>query len=214
MRLKPGQTGGLTVAVTLDACPGAFDARLAGALVEMGVPATIFVTGAWMRMNPRGLAFLLEYPAIFALENHGEHHIPPVLGRQRIFGIESAGDLADVRREVEAGAASIRAATGRDPRWYRAATGFYSPAALAEIRRLGVFIGGYSLNGDLGASLPAAAVAARIGEAGDGDVIVSHVNQPRRSSGRGVAAGLRRLKARGARFLRLDQLTDADVAYA
>jgi hypothetical protein len=57
-------------------------------------------------------------------------------------------------------------------------------------------------------------VAARIGEAGDGDVIVSHVNQPRRSSGRGVAAGLRRLKARGARFLRLDQLTDADVAYA
>jgi peptidoglycan/xylan/chitin deacetylase (PgdA/CDA1 family) len=121
MRLKPGQTGGLTVAVTLDACPGAFDARLAGALVEMGVPATIFVTGAWMRMNPRGLAFLLEYPAIFALENHGEHHIPPVLGRQRIFGIESAGDLAD---------APPRASTAPQP-WRRSGAWASSSAATA-----------------------------------------------------------------------------------
>ncbi len=78
---------------------------------------------------------------------------------------------------------------------------------------MGVFIGGYSLNGDLGASLPANAVAARIGEAADGDVIVAHVNQPRRSSGRGVAAGVGRLKARGARFARLVDLTGADMVY-
>ena len=211
MRLAGPPPDRLVVALTLDACPGDFDERIATALVEVGIPATIFATGLWLRRNPAGLAFLLAHRDLFGIENHGELHIPPVLGRGKIYGIPVAGDLATVQREVIQGAASIGAATGTAPRWYRAATGHYSPAAIPEIQQLGFGIAGYSLNADAGASLPARSVAHRIAGATNGEVIVAHINQPYRPSGEGVIAGLTELQRRGASFLRLDRLTPADL---
>jgi peptidoglycan/xylan/chitin deacetylase (PgdA/CDA1 family) len=213
MRLADPAPDRLVVAVTLDACPGDFDARIATALVESGIPATIFATDLWLRRNPAGLALLLAHRDLFGIENHGELHVPPVLGRGTIYGIPVAGDLATVRREVTAGAVAIDAVTGVAPRWYRAATGYYSPAAMPEIERLGFGIAGYSLNADAGASLPARSVAARIARASSGEVIVAHVNQPYRPSGLGVIAGVRELQRRGASFVRLDRLAATDVAY-
>lgn len=214
MRLADPTSDRLVVALTLDACPGDFDARIATALVESGIPATIFATGLWLRRNPAGLAFLLAHRDLFGIENHGELHIPPVLGQGKIYGIPVAGDLATVRREVAQGAASISATTGSAPRWYRAATGHYSPAAMLEIQQLGFAIAGYSLNADAGASLPARSVARRIAKATNGEVIVAHINQPYRPSGEGVVAGVRELQGRCASFLRLDQLSPADLGYA
>ena len=214
MRLPDAWSGRLTVALTLDACPGAFDERIATALVESGIKATVFVTGLWLRENPVGLAFLLAHRDLFAVENHGELHIPPVLGHRRIYGIRTAGDLATVRREVTEGAASIHAAAGTAPRWYRGATGYYSRSAMPAIQQLGFGIAGYSLNADMGASVPAHSVAERIANATSGDVIVAHINQPHRSSGAGVAAGVGKLQRRGARFLRLDQLSASELVHA
>lgn len=213
MRLANPPADRLTVVLTLDACPGAFDERIAAALVENAIPATIFASAPWLRRNPTGLAFLLAHRDLFDIENHGERHIAPVLGQGSIFGIPVAGDLAAVRREVTEGAAAVTAATGVAPRWYRAATGFYSPSAIPAIQQLGFAIAGYSLNADIGASLPAKSVAGRIAGATNGEVIVAHINQPQRPSGAGVVAGILELRRRGASFLRLDQLTAANVAY-
>ncbi len=213
MRLKARSAGAPTVALTLDACPGGFDLRIANMLVKTATPATIFVTGSWIRRHPEGVAFLKAHPDLFALENHGDRHVPPVLGSRQIFGIQSAGTLAAIEHEVRTGAADVRALTGADPVWYRAATGFYSPAAREAIEGWGFAIGAYSLNADQGASLPAHTVAGRITAAADGDVIVAHVNQPTRSSGQGVADGIEALVRRGVRFVRLDHLTRADVTY-
>ncbi len=213
MKLKARSSTGETVALTLDACPGGFDARIASALVEMAVPATIFATGAWIRRHPEGVAFLRAHPDLFAIENHGDRHVPPVLGDRRIFGIQAAGDLATIKREVVDGATDVERLSGAPPKWYRAATGFYSPPALEAIEGWGFDIAGYSLNADVGASLPAGRVASRIAAAADGDVIVAHINQPTRSSGAGVAEGARALHERGVRFVRLDHLGRADVLY-
>lgn len=214
MRLADPPPDRLAVALTLDACPGDFDERIATALVESGIPATIFVTDLWLIRNPAGLAFLLAHRDLFGIENHGELHVPPILGHGRIYGIPVAGDLVTVRREVTLGAAAINIATGAAPRWYRAAAGYYSPSAMPAIQQLGFGIAGYSLNADAGASLPARSVAARIARATNGEIIVAHVNQPYRPSGPGVVAGVRELKRRGVSFRRLDQLTAADIAYA
>ncbi len=214
MRLADPPPDRLVVALTLDACPGEFDERIATALVESRIAATIFVTDLWLRRNPAGLAFLLAHRDLFGIENHGERHIPPVLGQRRIYGIPVAGDLATIQREVTLGAASINTATGASPFWFRGATGYYSPSALPEIRRLGFGIAGYSLNADAGASLPASSVAARIAKATSGEVIVAHINQPHRPSGPGVVAGVRELQRRGASFRRLDQIGTAQVDYA
>ena len=214
MRLGTPPNGRIAVALTLDACPGGFDERLATALVESRIPATIFVTDLWMRRNTAGLAFFLQHSDLFCLQNHGALHIPPILGQGRIYGIPVAGDLGTVQREVMDGAAAISRAAGIAPRWYRGATGKYSPAALPAIRDLGFAIGGFSLNADMGASLPAQTVAERIGRAAHGDVIIGHINQPNRPSGQGLADGVRALQQRGAAFLRLDELGTAGLVAA
>jgi peptidoglycan/xylan/chitin deacetylase (PgdA/CDA1 family) len=206
MRLPTVMLGQRVVALTFDACPGAFDMRIASVLIADRIPATIFVTSLWMRRNPDGRKLLLARPDLFSLQNHGERHIPPVLGNRSVFGIKAAGDLATIRTEVMNGAHAIQDASGVAPRWYRAATGFYTPSVIPQIRTMGFAIAGYSFSADAGASLPAEQVVARLAAVKSGDVIVAHINQPLRPSGAGVAAGLRALQQRGMTFVRLDQV--------
>jgi hypothetical protein len=104
---------------------------------------------------------------------------------------------------------AIMAATGAKPVWYRGATALYSPAAVPAIEGMGFSIAGYSLNADMGASLPAEAVTYRMRQAKDGDVIIAHTNQPNRPSGAGVIAGVRALLDQDVRFVRLDALTQS-----
>ncbi len=199
------------IALTLDACGGGFDARIAEALIEARIPATIFVTGLWLHRNAAAMARLREHPDLFGFGNHGARHLPMVLGGGRVFGLPGVGDLDGLRREVTEGAAAIEQASGAAPRWVRGATARYSPAALPAIREAGFAIAGYSLNADGGASLPAASVAARLRLAMPGDVVIAHINHPERASGAGVAAGVLALHRRGARFIRLDQRDPAET---
>lgn len=209
LMLRTNNSDRKTVALTLDACPGGFDAKIIEALVEWRVPATIFMTGAWMHSNSAGLAAILAHPDLFAIGNHGAHHVPAVLGDRSLFGLKVAGDLAAIREEVGRGGDAIFAATGVKSVWYRGATALYSPSAVPAIEGMGFSIAGYSLNADMGASLPADAVAGRMRQANDGDVIIAHTNQPHRPSGFGVIAGVRALLDQDVRFVRLDALTQS-----
>lgn len=204
LHLPSSADGTRRVALTLDACPGGFDRRLAEALVEQRVPATIFVTNLWMQWNPLGLAFLLANRDLFTLENHGARHVPAVVGQAWVFGLRAAETLDAVRREVVDGATAIRTVTGMSPRWYRDATARYSRDAITMIEAMGIRIAGYSLNADMGASLPAGTVADRIARARDGAVILGHINQPHRPSGAGIAAGVRVLRGAGVIFAGLE----------
>ena len=197
------------VALTFDACPGGFDARIATALAAANAKATIFLTGTWMRRNPAGLALFLDRPDLFALENHGMRHVAPVLGRASMFGVTLAGTMEAIREEVESGANAIREETDARTSWYRGATGRYSPEAIPEIVRLNHRIAAWTLNADQGASLPAESVAARMRRARDGDVIIGHINQPARSSGAGIARGIVALREAGFAFAHLDELAPA-----
>jgi peptidoglycan/xylan/chitin deacetylase (PgdA/CDA1 family) len=201
LRLRP--SGKATVALTLDACSGGFDERLAKALVDNGIPATIFLTGLWMRDNPAGLAFLLAHRNLFSLQNHGARHLPPILGSRSVYGLRPAGTWDAIRTEVATGADAIRDASGETPTWYRGAAALYSPEVLDPIEKMGFSVAGFSLNADMGASLPACAVAARIAKAQDRDVILGHINRPLRPSGAGIAAGAATLKRQGMEFARL-----------
>jgi peptidoglycan/xylan/chitin deacetylase (PgdA/CDA1 family) len=202
MRIAPG--GRMPqVALTLDACEGGVDMRILDALIANGVRATIFTTGRWIGANPAAVKLLKSHADLFEIEDHGEMHIPAVIGRIKPYGLTPAGTPAAVLNEVGGGAQAVHATFGSQPVWYRDATALYSPDAITLIESVGFRIGGFSLNGDFGATSPAAAVAKRIASAKDGDVIISHVNQPTRVSGAGVAEGILRLKARGFKFVRL-----------
>jgi peptidoglycan/xylan/chitin deacetylase (PgdA/CDA1 family) len=206
MRIAKGGAASPQVALTLDACSGSVDMRILDALIENRIPATLFLTGRWIAANPEAVALLGQHADLFDFENHGAEHIPAVIGDEKPYGITPAGTSEAVMQEVDGGAASIRAALGASTDWYRDATALYSPAAIALIEQNGFRIAGFSLNGDAGASFSAEVTAKSISGAKDGDVIIAHMNQPTRSAGDGVVAGVLSLVKKGYRFVRLDQV--------
>ncbi|SPL64752.1 polysaccharide deacetylase family protein [Ochrobactrum soli] len=203
LRIARGRAATPQVALTLDACMGKTDHRILDTLVKERIPATIFVTGRWLKQNPEAFAVMKANPDLFAIEDHGAMHIPAITNAPTMYGIKTAGSLDAVRSEIEGGSTAIVGAGAPKPQFYRDATARYSTDAVALATSLGYKIGGYSLNGDQGASLLAPTVARRISAARDGDVIISHINQPTRSAGEGVAKGIVALKAKGMKFVLL-----------
>ncbi len=192
------------VALTFDACMGKTDMRILNTLIDQNVPATIFVTARWLRTNPDALALMMSHSDLFELENHGLNHIPTVDRPTLVYGIAAAGSPAAVAQEVQGGSDAMLAHGIPQAHWFRGATAKYDLSAIAQIRALGFEVAGYSINGDAGASLPAAVVEKQYLSARDGDVLISHINQPTHSSGEGVVKGILDLKARGVQFVRLE----------
>jgi peptidoglycan/xylan/chitin deacetylase (PgdA/CDA1 family) len=203
MRLAPDR-GPPTIALTFDACSGLADERIIDVLIQEHVSSTIFVTGRWLKRNPKALARLLAYPKLFQIENHGHKHIPAIDRNTVVYGLQAAGSAQVIAAEVEAGREDVRLAAGRASTWYRGAAALYTHASLDLIRHLGQRLAGYSLAGDGGAHLSGKASYNRMMAARDGDVLLLHINQPHRSAGQGVAEAIRDLKRKGYRFVRLD----------
>lgn len=201
--IKPGGSQGAQVALTLDACSGKTDLRILNMLVEEKIPATFFITARWLQHNKPAMRIMLNHPDLFQIENHGAQHIPAITTIPTMYGIKTAGSLEAVEKEIQDGADAIKSAGAPQPQWYRDATARYSKDAMTHIEKMGLKIGGYSLNADMGASLSASSTEKRILNARDGDVIIAHINQPSRNAGKGVANGILKLKKRGMRFVRL-----------
>ena len=208
LHLKPSGEARPRVALTLDACGGATDARILSTLVDNNIPATIFVTGMWLKRNAAAFAIMKAHPELFELENHGARHIPAVDTPHKIYGLKSAGSVEAVQAEVEAGALALTERGGPAPKWFRGATAQYSPTSIALIRQMGFRIAGYSVNGDGGSLLGARETERRVSAAKDGDVIIAHINQPTHAAGGGLVKGLLALKAKGYDFVRLDDVED------
>lgn len=206
LHIVRGGLGTPRVALTFDACMGKTDRRILTSLIDNQVPATIFVTGRWLKRNRTALAEMRAHPDLFEIENHGARHIPAVDRQAKIYGIAAAGSPEAVQAEVEGGANAVRAAGGGNPKWFRGSTARYSKSAIAEIRKLGFRVAGYSVNGDGGALLGAKATEKRIAAARDGDVVIAHINQPRHAAGEGVAKAIADLKAKGYAFVRLSDV--------
>jgi peptidoglycan/xylan/chitin deacetylase (PgdA/CDA1 family) len=210
LRLSPSGLANGRVALTLDACGGQTDRRILDALVDNHIPATIFVTGLWLKHNADALAVMLAHPELFELEDHGAHHKPAVQEPVTIYGVKAAGSPQAVTDEVTNGALDMVAAGVGEPQWFRGATAKYDAPAMALIAKLGYRIAGFSLNADGGSLLGAATTQRRVEAAKDGDVIIAHINQPTHAAGEGLVKGLLALKAKGVTFVRLNDVTEVE----
>jgi peptidoglycan/xylan/chitin deacetylase (PgdA/CDA1 family) len=195
------------IALTLDACSGAYDDDLIKFLIRNRIPATLFLTKKWSDKNAYGLSVLKANQALFELEDHGENHVPAVIGKGRkVYGIPGEPDLLHLRKEVLEGARSIETLTGAHPHWYRSATAVYDYQAAQEIRNMGFQIAGFSVNADAGATLRKQQILERLRSVKEGDIIIAHMNKPKSDTAQAMSIGLIELLKKGFQFVRLDEV--------
>ena len=203
---QPTGSAATAVALTLDACGGAYDADMISTLIAMRIPATVFVTKKWLDHNPAGTLTLLAYSDLFELEDHGTAHVPAVIGADSsVYGMAGAPDLAHLEAEVSGGAEAIRSLTGHAPQYYRGATAIYDQQSIQAIEALGYSIAGFSVNADDGATLSQEVIVARLRAVRAGDVVIAHMNKPDGATAEAFAIVLPELLARGYRFVKLSQ---------
>jgi len=207
-RIAPIPIAGKRIALTLDACSGKFDVDLIDFLIRNQIHATLFATKKWLVANPVGTALIKTHLDLFEVENHGENHIPAVIGvGRKVYGIPGEPDLLHLRREVSEGANAITALIGVPPHWYRGATAEYDAQAVTEIEKMGYGIAGFSVNADSGATLRRSAIEDRLTHVRDGDIIIAHMNKPASDSAEGLSVGLLALLRSGFVFVRLDEIS-------
>ncbi len=199
------------VALTFDACGGhggtGCDHTLLQTLRRLNVPATLFVNSRWIHANP-GLFAELAADPLFELANHGTAHLPLSVNGKSAYGIQGTASVAAAYDEVMGNQQILQELTGRVAQFFRPGTAFYDDVAVDMTRRLGMLPVNFTVNGDGGATYSAATVAAEVGRAAAGDIVISHFNRPAAGTAGGYARALPRLLDHGVSFGRLgDVLT-------
>ena len=196
------------VCLTLDACGGpggsGVDTDLVDMLISRQVPFTAFLNSRWVEANPDLTDRLAACPTV-EIANHGTSHLPLSVTGASAYGIPGTADAGEVWDEIMGNQIALTERTGRAPRFFRPGTAHWDDVALAIAARLGLRAAGFSINGDGGATFPADTVAAEVGRAGAGDVVISHMNQPGADTGAGYLTAIPAMLAEGTAFLTLSE---------
>ena len=195
------------IALTFDACSGrgrGIDREILTVLAAEEAPATVFVSGVWVKGHEADFEDLLKNPLI-DIENHGAEHKPLSRTGREAYGIKGTASLEEMRDEVEREARALESATGRRPSCFRSGTAFYDETGVAAVRELGFVPVGFSVLGDCGATWDADRVERALLASAAGDIVILHINHPESGTAEGLRRALPALKARGFTFVRLDR---------
>lgn len=202
-KLPPAAQG---IALTFDFCGGpggsGYDQALLDTLRQRHIPATLFLNSRWITANPATARQLAADP-LFELANHGTSHKPLSTTGNNAYGIPGTRNAGEVYDEVMPNDLTLTGITGARPRYFRPGTAYMDDVAVEILHALGVRPAGFSINGDGGATYPAAVVAKEIGKARPGDVVICHGNHPNGGTAEGVAHALDKLLAAGMSFTHL-----------
>lgn len=203
---EAGHTTPDAVFLTLDACGGpagsGYDDALISVLRAAGIPATLFLNLRWIRAHPELAADLASDP-LFSIQNHGSAHLPLSVTGASAYGIPGTANAREAAFEVWENHLAIEELTGIAPQWFRPGTAHLDDVGLSIAGALGERIAGFGINGDGGATLPAADVGAAVGSATGGELIIAHMNQPGSGTAEGIRIGIEALSSRGTTFARL-----------
>ena len=201
-RLPSSATGPL---LTFDCCGGTggngVDQALIDVLTRTGTPGVFFLNSRWIQANPGPARALADNP-LFEIGNHGTRHVPLSVSGRSAYGITGTAGPMEVYDEVMGSQDTIFKLTGRAPRLFRPGTAYYDDAAVAIVRELGLVPLGFSINGDGGATFPAATVAREAATARAGDIVIFHANRPAGGTSAGITRALADLRSRGIQAVR------------
>lgn len=197
----PTVPGARTIALTFDACGGAYDHALIDVLREHEVPATLFLAQPWIEAHPEITRELVR-DELFQIENHGTRHLPLSVTGASAYGIHGTASPEEAIAEI-AGNAEVLRGFGVESRWFRSGTAHYDDVAVRIARDGGVRIAGFAVNGDYGAQAGAHAVTSQIVSTPDGGIVLAHMNHPGSGTAAGVRHAVEQLQGTGVRFVTL-----------
>ena len=196
------------VALTFDACSthahGKFDARVIQTLVDMRVPATLFLGGKWMRDQPAAVRRVAGLPQ-FELGVHADLH--PHLTR--------VSDTR-VREELERAQHTLKTLTGRHAALFRPPFGEYNRDTIRLAADLGLTTVEYDLpSGDPDPNIGARRLADYVARsARNGSIIVMHMNGRGWHTAQALPEIVTRLRERGFTLVTVGQLAALNRAQA
>lgn len=197
------------VALTLDLCDGAapraFDQELFDFLGAEHIPATLFVSGRWLRHHEELARELAAQPQ-FSIQNHGLGHRPCTVDGRVQYGIAGTLGLPAMIREIEDNADAIESVTGARPRFYRPGTAHFDDVCVDALAALGEVPTGFTIAGDGGLGFDRSQVKAAVSSARPGAILLLHAHRPSGSSFEGLRDAVPTLRARGLRFVKLDEV--------
>jgi peptidoglycan/xylan/chitin deacetylase (PgdA/CDA1 family) len=194
------------IALTFDACGGpgggGYDRSLIDFLRQREVPATLFLNSRWIDANPAAFRRLAGEP-LFEIANHGTRHLPLSVTGRSAYGIAGTRSAGEVYDEVAGNQTKLTRLLGVPPRFFRSGTAYCDDVAVRIVTDLGERFAGFSVNGDGGATFTPEQVRSTVTAAGNGSVVICHMNHPEGGTAPGIAAAVPYLLASGHRFVRL-----------
>lgn len=197
------RTSATGVALTFDACGGPegdkIDTELIDYLTSHAIPATLFLNSRWIKAN-MSYAKDLASEKLFELGNHGTRHLPLSVTGKSAYGIAGTANAKEVIEEIAGNHNFMGDVLGKYPRFFRSGTAHYDDVSVQICRALGETPVGFSINGDAGATFTQRQVNQEVSKARAGDIVISHMNQPRGQTFEGYRQALPALKAAGVTF--------------
>jgi peptidoglycan/xylan/chitin deacetylase (PgdA/CDA1 family) len=198
--VKHGPRRKKRIALTFDACstkgPSKFDEALIRRLIQLKVPATLFLGGKWMEEHPDETQELAKYPQ-FELANHTYLH--PHLPRE---------SDERVREELSRTQDMLYTLTGRRSALFRAPYGEVD----TRIARLGAEAGMIAIQYDLASGDPDPHISARqlwdyvSGQARNGSIVVMHMNGRGWNTEKALPRIVLRLRKKGYKLVTVSEL--------
>ncbi len=196
------------LALTFDACGGSkdlgFDTKLIDFLEREKIPATLFISGRWIDVNPENFKKLAKNP-LFEIENHGLNHKPCSANGRSIYRIKGTKSVDEIFDEIEQNALKIQTLTGRKPRYYRPGTAYCDEICVEITNALRYEVVNFSIRGDAGATYSKNQVKEALLNAPPPSIILMHMNHPEGETAEGLMEAIPELKKRGFGFVKLSE---------
>jgi peptidoglycan/xylan/chitin deacetylase (PgdA/CDA1 family) len=198
------------IALTFDACGGprgkGYDAKLIEYLKSERIPATLFISGKWIDVNPEIFGELAKEP-FFEIENHGLNHKPCSANGRSAYGIAGTKGVDGIFDEIEQNAIKLQNLTGRKPKYYRPGTTYSDDICVQIANALGYEVVNFSVRGDAGATYTKFQVKEALLNAQPCSIILMHMNHPEGETAEGLIEAIPELKKRGFGFVKLSEYT-------
>ncbi|MDR5659210.1 polysaccharide deacetylase family protein [Serpentinicella sp. ANB-PHB4] len=192
------------VALTFDACHGSYDEALIDFLIEEKIPATLFVTGKWIKKHEETFVALSKNP-LFEIANHGYEHKPLSVTGQSAYGVKGTKNIEEAFYEVFRNQVLIKELTGEYPKYFRSGTAYYDDVSVDMIYALGLKPVNYNVLGDAGATFNKKQIVQSMMTAKNGSILLFHMNHPQSHISEGVKKGALKLREEGFKFVRIEE---------